>query len=171
MLDQGDTETVEEHLNRINQAALQALKEMRLMIYELRPATLLDEGLVVALEHQLDAVERRTGVDVIFQVRGNPDLDNDTQMALFRISEEALNNTLKHARAASVEVKLECDRKRFCLQIIDDGCGFDPELQDQRGGMGLSNMQARADGLGARLEMKSAPGEGTRITVMMDMDP
>lgn len=170
VLNQGNAGVAEEHLGRIHQAALQALKEMRLMIYEFRPGIILDEGLVVALERRLDAVERRTGVEVTFQVKGAIDLDREHQMALFRIAEEALNNTLKHAHATSVAVKLVHEDGKYCLQISDNGCGFAPQLQNQQGGMGLLNMSARVAELGGELELESSPGEGTILTVWINTE-
>jgi len=168
VLDQGDDDLVGEHLGRIHQAALQALKEMRLMIYELRPEMVLDEGLVAALERRLNAVERRTGVDVRLEVQGDLGLDHETQMTLYRIAQEALNNTLKHAEAGTVAIKLKRDARRVVLEILDNGLGFTPELQGGRGGMGLANMRARAAELGGELRLSSAPRQGTRVMVAFE---
>jgi signal transduction histidine kinase len=168
VLDQGDITLVGENLERIHQAALRALKEMRLLIYELRPETGLGQGLVEALERRLNFVERRTGVDVRMEVQGEHGLDQATQIVLFRIAEEALNNTLKHAEAGSVAVKLVRDVERFTLEILDDGLGFETELLDGLGGMGLKNMRARAIELGGEFSLSSAPGQGTRVRVVLD---
>ncbi len=169
MLNQGDVDRVDMHLGRIHQAALQALKEMRLLVYELRPETLLEEGLMAVLERRLNSVERRTGVDARLEVQGDPSLDLGTQMALYRIAEEALNNTLKHAEASTVAIKLAREAGRFTLEIQDDGLGFAPGIQDGRGGMGLANMRARAAELGGELHLFSAPGQGTRVTVTFEI--
>jgi signal transduction histidine kinase len=167
VLDQGDTSRAEEHLARIHQAALQALKEMRLLIFELRPSADLDGGLAQALEHRLDSVERKMGVDASLQVTGPLEFDYDQQVALYRIAEEALNNTLKHAEASMVEVKLGSEASRFILEVHDDGRGFVPETQDGRG-MGLDNMRTRARELGGAFHLTSSPGQGTRIKVIIE---
>jgi signal transduction histidine kinase/putative methionine-R-sulfoxide reductase with GAF domain len=171
VIGQGDLSLAEEHLQRINQVALQALKEMRLLLYELRPDMHLDAGLVQALEHRLDSVERRSGIVARLEVgQGTLGLDQAAQAALYRIAEEALNNTLKHAEARSVTVKLGQQAGRFIMEVLDDGRGFDPELQGSRGGMGLENMRARAAELGAELLLASAPGQGARLTVVVDLE-
>ena len=167
VLDQGDTSRVEEHLARIHQAALQALKEMRLLIFELRPSADLVGGLAQALEHRLDSVERKMGVDASLQVAGPLEFDYDQQVALYRIAEEALNNTLKHAEASMVEVKLGTEAGRFTLEVHDDGRGFFPDSQDGRG-MGLDNMRARVRELGGAFHLTSSPGQGTQIKVIIE---
>jgi signal transduction histidine kinase len=88
-------------------------------------------------------------------------------MALFRIAEEALNNTLKHAHASTVQVLLRAENGQVELEIVDNGRGFDPDGKPQ-GGMGLANMRERAAALGGRLELTSAAGQGTRVSLRMD---
>ena len=166
VLEAGDLRQVEDNLKRINQGALQALGEMRLLIYELRPASL-DEGLASALENRLNAVERRSGVTATLAIRGDRRLDRDQEMALFRIAEEALNNALKHAHAKQVRVQLDLDPQSARLEVADDGRGFDPQAGGGGGGMGLNNMRARAAELGGEFQLTSAPDEGTRVVVRL----
>jgi signal transduction histidine kinase len=158
-----------QHLERLNQAALQALKEMRLLVYQLHPSDTLDEGLARALERRLEAVEKRTGINIhldIPVVNGvELNLDDAAEMALYRIAEEALNNMLKHAEASEVHVKLSAQGEWIVMEIVDNGCGFDPLSQAGRGGMGLVNMRERAAALGGTCEWISAPGMGTRVVV------
>jgi signal transduction histidine kinase len=87
---------------------------------------------------------------------------------LYRIAQEALNNALKHADAANVVVRLATDNGKTVLEIEDDGRGFEIGSAGSRGGMGLSNMRARAKQLGGALAVQSAPGQGTivRATVV-----
>jgi signal transduction histidine kinase len=164
VLRQGNAPLAEQHLARIEQAAQQALKEMRLLVYELRPSNDLDEGLGRALQRRLEAVEKRSGIDARLVIQGDPDLDPTLTLNLFRIAEEALNNTLKHAHASTVRVTLRAENGRVTLEIIDNGQGFDP-ADKSHGGMGLANMRERAAALGGQLELDSVAGQGTRVTV------
>jgi signal transduction histidine kinase len=162
-----NTLLAEQHLARIEQAAQQALKEMRLLVYELRPSNDLDEGLGIALQRRLEAVEKRSGIQARLNVQGELHLDPAISMALFRIAEEALNNTLKHAQASAVQVVLRADDGQLILEIIDNGRGFDPS-ENPRGGMGLANMRERTAALGGTLEIVSTVSEGTRVAVRLD---
>jgi signal transduction histidine kinase len=169
VLRQGNQELAESHLARIDQAALQALKEMRLLVYQLRPSDTLDEGLVSALERRLEAVERRTGIDARLVLEGVLDLDEGAEIALYRIAEEALNNTLKHAGARRVQITIRSEDGRLRLEITDDGCGFDWDEKIGSGGMGLSNMRERTAALGGELQVLSQPGQGTRVILEMEV--
>ncbi|MFM8323159.1 MAG: GAF domain-containing protein, partial [Chloroflexota bacterium] len=165
VLRKGDQGLAEQHLARIEQAAQQALKEMRLLVYELRPSDELDEGLVGALERRLNAVEKRTGINARLVHDPLPRLPHSLEMGLYRIAEEALNNTLKHAHAATVGVWLLCDGQALRLEVADDGRGFDPQVGGSAGGMGLANIHERAAALGGQVQILSAPGQGTRVLV------
>lgn len=162
----GNQPLAEKHLARIEQAAQQALKEMRLLVYELRPSDELNEGLAAALERRLDAVERRTGVMAQLIVNGEARLDHATSMSLYRIAEEALNNTLKHAGATTVLVVLRFADDQVILEIADDGKGFDVDAL-RGGGMGLANMRERTSHLGGEITLESGVGQGTRIVVRL----
>jgi PAS domain S-box-containing protein len=152
-------------LDELSDTALQALKEMRLLVYELRPSTLAQEGLVNALQQRLDAVEGRAGVEARLLIDGTVALSPDVEQELYHIAQEALNNALKHAKATSVAVHIRATDDRLELEVRDDGQGFDPQAADRAGGMGMSSMRERAAGLGASLAVLSAPGEGTRVRV------
>jgi signal transduction histidine kinase len=167
----GKVEPAQQYLTRIDQAALQALKEMRILVYELNPQQALSEGLVKALEQRLDAVERRAGIEASIEVTGNIDLDEKNQLNLYRLIQEALNNTLKHSGASSVRINLRQELESLRVKIEDNGSGFNLQEQTLSGGMGLTNMQDRAADLGADLLINSEPGQGTRITLMMKDSP
>jgi signal transduction histidine kinase len=87
------------------------------------------------------------------------------QEELFQIAREALNNVLKHARALHVRVHVQFQDTGTCLQVSDDGAGFDPVQIRERGGLGLPGMKERAQKIGADLQITSEPGKGTRIRV------
>jgi len=164
-------EHVEDYLRRIGEITQQALKEMRLLIHELRPLALEEVGLHGALLRRLDAVEKRAGVDARILADDLVDLAPPVEEGLYRIAQEALNNALKHAEAESVVVHIGADNGRVVLKVTDDGCGFDPAVLDDAGGMGLASMQERACALGGSLTITSAPEVGTTVTVTIGSRP
>jgi len=165
VMEGGDEKRARQHVARIEDAAHKALREMRLLLYELRPPMLEEEGLVGALQQRLNAVESRTGLQVRLCVDGEIDLPASVEEELYRIAQEALNNALRHAAANSVAVRLQADGQGLELGIRDDGVGFDVAAAADRGGLGLASMRERAEALGSRLEIVSAPGAGTTVKV------
>jgi len=169
MVDAGDLEPVREYTGRLGEIAQQALREMRLLVYQLRPLVLRREGLVGALQQRLDAVEKRAGVDARLLVEGPIELPVEIEDGLYRIAQEALNNALKHAVPTSVTVRIRADGEGVTLEVSDDGRGFHPERVSDEGGMGLANMRGRAERLGGDLALLSAPGEGTTVRVSLEV--
>lgn len=155
-----------------------ALAEMRTLLLELRPAALA-EAQIDDLLHQLgEAVGGREGIPVLVTIDGQGPLPTDVKIALYRITQEALNNVVKHAGAAHVTVHLcySCSQDMdpelpagliVLLIVRDDGCGFDP-TQIQPDHLGLGIMQERAEAIGASLTIDSHLGEGTQITVLWE---
>jgi len=137
---------------------------MRLFIHELRPGILEENGLVAALQLRLEAVEGRSDIQTRLVADGPLQLLRDVENALYRISQEALNNTMRHAGARDVTVLLRRVGNQVILEVVDDGCGFDPEQVANRG-MGLDNMRLYASEIGAQLQVSSAAGQGTTIRV------
>jgi signal transduction histidine kinase len=169
----GDIELVRGYLIRLGEISQQALREMRLLVYELRPLALLDVGLVGALQQRLDAVERRAGVEVHFSCEGEIEIPESIEEELYRVAIEALNNSLHHANPTSVKVTLRKEQKREIpcieLSIIDNGVGFDPANKENQEGFGLTSMRERIEKLGGELEIRSAPGEGTQIIACVNL--
>jgi signal transduction histidine kinase len=163
----GDVERAREYLKRLGEIGQQSLKEMRLLVYELRPLALREEGLVGALNQRMDAVERRAGVEAHLVIEGKIELPENVEEALYRIAQEALNNALKHAAPTSVEVSIRADGKHVELEVADDGHGFDLDAAVAGGGMGLVSMRERAERLGGTLQVISATGEGTKVKVCL----
>lgn len=141
-----------------------ALAELRAMLLELRPSALVERPLGDLLQHLTRAMAGRIQVPINLEVEGECMLPPRVQVALYRITQEALNNIAKHANAGQVSVGLNCIPGRACLHIEDDGSGFDPDgiLPDR---MGLGIMRERAEGVGAVCEVSSRPGQGTRVAV------
>jgi signal transduction histidine kinase len=163
-LDQGDDAAAQRHLKNIGESAQEALKEMRMLIFELRPSALSQMGLQASLNQRLKAVEEQLGLQPSFKWRVNIPLDNQIEEALYGITQEALNNVVRHAKAHSVDVHLVQSGQTLILKIEDDGIGFTPN-QVSNNSMGLKTMRERAESLNAQLSIESVPERGTRITV------
>ena len=155
----------EKSIDEINATAQEALAEMRLLIYQLRPPVLEKEGLLAALQARLTAVEGRARIKYTLKADLMNRLPDALEEGLYHIAQEALNNVLKHARAHAVNVTLRQSGSLVNLEISDDGVGFDLDNVYQEGTMGLRDMRARANELGATLSILSRPGSGTRIKV------
>jgi PAS domain S-box-containing protein len=112
LVNAGNEERLEHNLLRLGQTSQQALKEMRLLVHELRPLQLENEGLVGALQHRLDAVERRAGIEAQLLLEGTVKLPPNHEYELYRVAQESLNNSLKHAAATSVTVRVVADGQR-----------------------------------------------------------
>lgn len=162
----GDLEQVRAYAGRLGETAQQSLREMRLLVYEMRSPVLEQEGLAKAIQNRLDAVEKRSGIDVKFQTNLSGKLPSLLEEGLFYIASEALNNSLKHAMANSLRVSL-CvdDGNEVAMEINDNGRGFDIDMLQDEGGIGMKSMRERAEKLGGGIQVKSASGEGTSILV------
>jgi PAS domain S-box-containing protein len=165
----GDMAQGTHYMGRISETSQQALKEMRLLVYELRPLALAREGLVGALCHRLDAVERRAGVDPQLILDEPLELPARLEEELYRIAQEALNNALKHAAASSVIVRISSGNGQVALDVEDNGQGFDPAAARDSAGMGLNNIRDRAERLGGWSTVTSGLGEGTKVRVQVPL--
>jgi signal transduction histidine kinase len=165
LLDTGQVPPAVGNLQKLRDTAKSALEEMRLLIFELRPPILEQEGLVAALEARLEAVEGRVGLKTQLKLEGEVELSQDMQEGLYRIALEALNNVLKHARASCVTVSLIHVPELTELRIVDDGVGFDLTVAQKHGGLGLQGMKERTEQIGGHLTVKSQPGMGTTVLV------
>jgi signal transduction histidine kinase len=154
-----------------------ALAEMRTLLLELRPSVLVDANMSDLMRQLAEAASGREGIPVTLEMNGVCRLPQDVHIAIYRIAQEAINNVIKHARASSVSISLDCgpaeaDGTRcLTLTVQDDGCGFDPHnIQGDR--LGLQNMTERAQAIGAQLDIESGPGSGTIVRVQwMLADP
>jgi signal transduction histidine kinase len=164
-LAEGQFELVGERLKDIRRTAQTALREMRILIFELRPPELSREGLVAALRTRLDAVEARAGMKTSLLVEGDGTLSAELEAGLYQVVQEALNNMLKHSGAQNVAVSLRVDPSKVELEVSDDGVGFNPSTVEAMGGLGLRGLRERAERMGGRLSLQTQPNRGTRITL------
>ena len=162
---------VSNHLEQIDLNAQQALREMRLLINELRPDVLEKEGFVGAIQHRLDFVEKRAGVDYEFEINGKLELTRQEETELFNILTEALNNALKHANASKIKITLFCEGNYFRMQIWDNGTGFDLNTKNQPTGFGIISMRERAKKINGTFTILSALKSHTSIMVELGNPP
>lgn len=161
----GEADLAAGHLCEIQETAQESLREMRLLIFELRLPLLKNEGLAAALQTRLEAVEARVGLETAFEAQLDGGLSPEVEEELYRIALEALNNTIRHAHAHKVSVRLHQNGRSVALEVEDDGVGFDLTPARQRGGFGLRSMEERAARLGGELTVEGKPGHGTKIAV------
>lgn len=149
----------------------EGLFQLRWLIWELEPPTTLrDLGLGATLEQFAQRFHRRTGIPVVCEgVEQLPDaLPYTMELALFRIVQEALQNVYQHAKASQVWLGVAWTGEGLQLSVADDGRGFPQRLPSPS--LGLISMQDRADLIGARLSVRSGPGLGTRVVVLLPRD-
>jgi signal transduction histidine kinase len=159
-----DPKDLAESLDYVLELAEAALIEMRALIFELRPESLEAEGLVSALTTQAAALHARQHVEVQTDLCAEPGLTLKVKQELYRIAQEALHNTVKHAHASKIAVRLQQTSDAVTLDVCDDGRGFDATASFP-GHLGLHSMLERVSGLGGELTIASTPGQGTCIHV------
>lgn len=159
-----DQEQARHSLEDLRKLTRGAMAEMRALLAELRPSTLIDAELGDLLGLLGNAFTGRTNVPVKITVVGQGTLPADVQVAIYRICQETLNNIAKHAAARNVEIHLKHEATGIEVKIHDDGRGFDPE-QTASGHYGLSMMRERAEVVGAQLAITSRPGHGTKLII------
>lgn len=163
----GAPSPIDETLGEVEAIARQALKDLRLLLYQLRSPLLDHGGLAAALRYRLDAVELRAGVHASLLAPADLALSPAAEEGAYRVAMEALNNSLKHARASEVRVELRTEGHELVLVVSDNGIGFDDEAM-AGGGLGLLGMCERATRLGGAVSFRSRPGHGTTITLRID---
>lgn len=161
-------------LQHIGNMATQSLQELQRVIANLRPSHLDDLGLAAALRWYAGELRASDQVEVTIEVTGeDQQLPGEVSTALFRITQEALNNVAKHAATEQASVQLRFHPDHVSLVVRDEGAGFDPGLvrQKEHSRWGLLGMQERAVLLGGQLAIDTAPGKGTSVTVVIPRRP
>jgi signal transduction histidine kinase len=157
------------HLERARRTASDNLTEVRRLVWDLRPESLRASSLGEALGRLTDRLAEETGVAVTAAVTGTPrPLSPDAEVTLLRVTQEALANVRKHARAGRVALTLSYMDGEAALDVRDDGVGFvGVDGLGSNGGLGLRGMRERVEALGGRLAVESAPGAGTTVAVTL----
>ena len=159
-------------LHPVKELLDQIEEELRRLSHELRPTILDDLGLLPALEFLADRVARRSGLAVTVQGETQGRLAPMVETALYRSVQEALTNTVRHARAKRVNVEIRRDEDAIHCAVRDDGAGFDVSMVlSRRGerGLGLTGIRERAGALGGTLVIRSAPGKGTELLIAIPL--
>jgi len=160
-----DPEEGRRRLEDLRRLTRGAMAEMRTLLWELRPSALLDTNLDQLLGQLSKAVAGRADIEVVMEVDRMVSPPTEVKVALYRITQEALNNVVKHAGASRVLVSLKGGEDEIVLRVRDNGRGFTAE-RVPRGHLGLSSMSERAESIGAALAIESDPGRGTEVTVI-----
>jgi two-component system nitrate/nitrite sensor histidine kinase NarX len=156
-----------EQLHRLNRGAL---AEMRNLLMELRPARMLRAELSDLLRQLVDGLMGRTRINIQLKVEGKHELPPDVKLALYRITQEALNNIIKHAHATDILIHLDSQAEQVILGVRDNGRGFDVDAATTQG-MGMPNMRERAAAIGASCQIISEHGVGTEVLVIWMRKP
>ena len=183
-IESGQLTPQREHITELGEMAQNTLREVRLLIYELRPTELEEEGFIGALYRRLEAVEKRSGIEARLHITNEDGeyyqwsdagrsavvefyrLPASLELGLYRITQEALNNTLKHSGATTVNVRIRLGVSHISLEIEDNGRGFVYEGgRGHGGGFGLVGLKERAKQLGGKFKIDSSPTSGTTIKV------
>ena len=147
-----------------------AIEEVRGMATRLRPGVLDDLGLVDALDWYIDDFEKRSRMSCVFRHFDVPKVIDRVATAAYRIAQEALTNVARHSKASRVDVSLRAEGGHLTLSVEDDGRGFDQRELSESRGLGVVGMRERAELIGGTLEIRSRPGEGTRVHLKVPVD-
>ncbi len=150
----------------MEQTATTTMHEMQALLLELRPPALEDAGLVAALEELCRAYRERLGVTVDAELEP-VQLAAPAEHAVLRVVQEALANAVKHAQPTRIRLRLRQLDGQVEVAVSDDGGGFEPARAEQRHGLGLGLMRERAAELGGTFQVDSAPGQGTRVRILL----
>ncbi len=150
----------------------QSIKELRRLILDLHPTILAEIGLIGALQQYIISMGKETGILIDLEIKGDSKpLSSMQETVIYRICLEALNNIRKHASASKVSINLVFEPTTILLDIIDNGCGFNLEQAMRykafEGHIGLLSMNEKAEMVGGKLTITTAPGEGTRVCLII----
>ncbi len=166
---------INDELHQLKLIVRESLQEIRRIIFNLRPMTLDDLGLVPTLRRFLEEIQFRDKIQIPLKVNGvEQRLETSYEVALFRLFQEGVNNALKHARATEIRAIINFLPGEITMEIIDNGIGFDPQvvLHEVSGkeSFGLLSMKERLELLNGKLAIESAPDHGTTISASVPLD-
>src|SRR5699024_1657142 len=159
----GNTVQALQEMKHVRKNIRSSLKEVRRVIYNLRPVALADRGLFPTIRQHIAALSNCYDLDIRLQILGDERrLDSAYEVAVFRLIQEAIQNAIKHADATTVQVIIEVIHDKISVVVKDDGIGFD-QLKKKFDSFGLVGMKERVELLKGKLVINSKPGEGTII--------
>lgn len=164
----GNIEGALHEMKSFRESIQQSLQEVRRIIYDLRPMALDDLGLFPTIKKHVSTVSEYNDIDIQLTLHGEKKrLQTEYEIALFRLIQEGLQNSMKHANASLVKVILEIRDSTIALLIQDDGDGFDLNEKNKKDSYGIIGMKERVDLLDGKLHIRTAPQEGTTIKVIL----
>ncbi len=176
LVNRGETEPAADLLDELQATEIATVEELRRIIGALRPVYLEDLGFLPALQMLVRAADERSPAQVRLEHGpGLRRLHPEVELAAYRITQEALNNALQHANAERITVRVHCTPEGVTLAIEDDGQGFEraerPDALTRRGHFGLVGLWERVRQMGGSLQIDTAPGAGTRLSVQLPDRP
>ena len=168
--DLDDTVKALDKIETTKELTKQLIGDIKSLSVSLGADRIAQSGLAKALETEVDRLNK-TGqfTATITQQGSQPVIETDKAVILFRMSQEILNNMVKHSGAQHIMVVLNASENSFILAFSDDGVGFDTDEKKNSGGAGLLNLQHRAKLINAQLTMQSSPGNGSRVTIELPL--
>jgi PAS domain S-box-containing protein len=164
-----DQQNVLRIMNRLTETIQQTKKDMRLLIYELKPSVLGQEGLVKALQRRAEMLEKNSQIHTVLQIDCMPSFTEEVEGEIFGIVQEALNNVLKHSNATKVNIHLFSKDGNFIVTIKDNGLGFPASQLKEHKGEGFSNIYERSKRIGGKLQVLSQINKGTKIVLKLPL--
>jgi NarL family two-component system sensor histidine kinase LiaS len=165
---ESEPHTAKSHLQEADHLVDSVRKELTDLIHELRPQAADDRDIAEIINEHAIEWAHQNGIEVHLELQDPADLSMGVKEALYRILQEALANVARHSSASHVKITLCVEDEWLYLAVEDDGQGFDP--QAEHSGMGLESMRERAETIHGNFRMKSAPGQGTRVTVTSPLE-
>ena len=160
------------HLENISETASNAIQEAKEIAFNLRPHLLDRLGLTKTIESMLGKVFEASGIEFNAEIDEIDNvLEKDSEILLYRIVQECVNNIVKHSKARKAVVKIECVANSLAVKISDNGRGFDQSLNGDdlsKRSFGLIGIAERTRLLGGKLNIESKPGNGTSVSVLID---
>ena len=142
------------------------IQQIRAISNDLMPGTLLRKGVIFAIEEFIDSIAKVTPLDIIFTHRNIPELSKEQSINIYRIVQEIVHNTLKHAKATLLNIELAATDKKLVFTSEDNGIGFNYSSErNENTGLGLRNLLSRTEVMGGDMYVESAPGQGTKYTI------
>jgi signal transduction histidine kinase len=165
-----DSDKAQQKIDAALDLTMRSIKEMRLLGKLLQGEQLIALGLPEAIRQEINWIEKSGQYEVVYVIEGEQPAQNnpDKDLILFRILQEVFNNIIKHSKAKEISIKLGYSETGVRLQIIDNGAGFNvSELPEEQKGMGLMNIQKRAEIVGGQVFIQSQPDEGTCVEIFI----
>ena len=165
LIQSDDYQGAQEHFRDLINAGQDALKEMRMMMFELRPPILKEVGLIGALQQRLDAVEGRAGITTRLFVPEKTDIPMELVEELYPVAMEALNNALRHSNGTEIKIRISDEKNFISMEVNDNGQGINDVNQSMKKGMGIRNMYERIHKIGGTITINTIQNVGTQVLI------